>query len=943
MISLNNIANAGAALQYFSADNYYTQDEGLEYSQWFGLGAESLGLKGQVDRAAFFDLLQGKVDGAELGRWIRDSKTGESVREHRPGLDITFSAPKSVSLLAEVLGRQEVRQAHEDAVSHTLRFIESEHTHTRFTEGAQTHVVKTGNLIAGLFRHNTSRDLDPQTHTHAVLMNATQREDGQWRSLSNDAIYQAQRLIGATYTSELAHRLQALGYALERVDDKGNFEVAGITREQIEHFSQRRAEIEAALEARGIRLADATPEQKEEATLRTRAHKKAVDHATLLETWTSRAQALGLDLGKVQEQAEAQRARGGIVRADRITGTQALEFATAHLIEREVVVSGQDLLAVAIEHGAGRVSAHEIQQAFVQMERQGILVQLPDGDYTTRKMLGSERWALEQVRAQRGQTPTIMDGPAVAERLHRQEQVQGFKFTAGQRDAITKVLTSADRFVAVQGLAGSGKTTMLRALRELAQEQGYTVRGMAPTGAATKVLAREAGIASDTVAMFQIKERQLRKDIAFAQVYAPDFQRKQELWVVDESSFLAQRQKARLDYAALKAGAKVVYLGDILQLQAVEAGKPFELAQRNGIETAFMTEISRQKTPDLKKAVDILTSLDQIEQGQRLTNIELKNNARAFDYLDRAGQVQEVKGEAAALVVAVVNEVVGLGPAERERTLVITPFNEERKAINEGVRGGLKSRGELPHKEETHQILVSKGWTRAKQRESQYYRKGDVIRFGRDYRKIDALKGDYARVESVDAALGLVRLRKTDGRSLDWHPAQYTKVEVFNSENRALAVGDLIRMTRSEETFKNGEVAKVVAAQGPEVRVEWQRGKETRMETLNLGLHKHWDHAYASTVHAAQGATQHRTLFLIRASKTVGESQQLAGIEKMAKIFGDRSFYVGITRASHELKIFTDDKVAACRAVTSRQDKTSAAQTIDHQIGRNFTPHSLQR
>lgn len=139
---------------------------------------------------------------------------------------------------------------------------------------------------------------------------------------------------------------------------------------------------------------------------------------------------------------------------------------------------------------------------------------------------------------------------------------------------------------------------MLRSLREMAQEQGYTVRGMAPTGAASKVMTRETGVATDTVSMFQIKARQLQKHIEFAQQYAPDFKRKAEVSKGDcgrilLTESLSLRQQVQMNSMAEKAGAKVVYLGDALQLQGVEAGKPFELAQRAGMETAYMTDISR--------------------------------------------------------------------------------------------------------------------------------------------------------------------------------------------------------------------------------------------------------------------------------------------------------------------------------------------------------------
>lgn len=940
MISMNNVGNAGQALQYFSQDNYYTQDEGLEHSAWFGQGAEKLGLSGNVEKKAFFEVLNGRVDGQELGKWVLNEQ-GEKVKEHRPGTDMTFSAPKSVSILAEVYNKHDVREAHEAAVQKALAYIEKELAYTRASEGGKTMPVQTGNLVVGMFRHNTSRDLDPQTHTHAVIMNATQRADGQWRSLMNDEIYKAQRVIGAIYTAELADRLQALGYELRRSDEKGNFEIAGISREQIEHFSQRRQEIEAALKAKGIDLDGATAQQKEDATLKTRGRKVDVDHQALLDTWKERAREIGIDIQAIEAKAQTAREQGGVVREDRLTGRQAMEFAAGHLVEREAVVTKQDLLRTAIEHGAGRVSPLEVQKAFDKLEKDGDLIKLPDGDYTTKKMLGSEQWALDQVRGQKGQTAQIMAPQAIAARVQAMEKQQGFAFTVGQRESFHKVLTSSDRYVAVQGLAGTGKTTMLKGMRVMAQEQGYTVRGMAPTGAASKVLARETGIATDTVSMFQIKERQLQKDIALAKQYVSDFARKPELWIVDESSFLAQRQKAQLDFMAQRAGAKVVYLGDSLQLQGVEAGKPFELAQKHGIETAYMTEISRQKTPDLKAAVDIIVGRDKLQADSRLTQVALANNSRAFQYMDKAGMVREVGKE--NLINAVVKDIIDMGRAERERTIVITAYNEDRRAINASVRDGLKELGELSRTEQTHEILTSKGWTRAMTKEAQYYQAGDVVRFGRDYQKIDASKGEYMRVLGTEAPQGAVLLQKEDGSTIRWEPRKFNNVEVYEFDSRELAKGDMLRMTRNDGVFKNGEVAKVVAVAGSKVTLEVKHGSEVSKHEVDLSRNKHWDHAYASTVHAAQGATQNRAIFHIRTPENDNERKQAMAFENMAKVFGDRSFYVGATRASHELRIYTNDKAAAAMAVAAKQDKSSALETLQKHERPQPTPERVNQ
>jgi hypothetical protein len=332
-------------------------------------------------------------------------------------------------------------------------------------------------------------------------------------------------------------------------------------------------------------------------------------------------------------------------------------------------------------------------------------------------MISSEIWSLEQVRAHKGQTAPVMTVQQVSQRIAADEArrntesgqrnpAKKFVYTDGQKDALILALTTKDRYMEVQGLAGHRQNHHAQSLEHHGTGAwGTVVRGMAPTGAASQTLSREAGIPSDTVSMFFVKERKLQDDIAFARRYADDFKRKDEMWVVDESSFLSQKQKSLIDALAQTAGAKVVYLGDKLQLQGVEAGKPFELAQNNGISTAYMTEISRQKTPQMKHAVAIMTGHDQLAPGERLNEIELASNARAFNYMDSAGMVREVRESDASLsasgmgggelVQAVVADVLRMNPVERANTLVITPFNKDRHEINAGIRAGLRLAGEL--------------------------------------------------------------------------------------------------------------------------------------------------------------------------------------------------------------------------------------------------------
>lgn len=229
--------SVGRVANYYGdgADDYYAKDG--KAHQWQGRGAEALGLSGAVDDERFRELLAGRVDGrtpGSRGATRQDSHT-------RIGLDLTFSAPKSVSLQALVHGDAGIVAAHDRAVARALEHAE-ERAQARQKTAGKTRIETTGNLIMAKFRHETSREQDPQLHTHAVVMNLTRRADGQWRALKNDEIVKTTRYLGAVYNAELAAELQKLGYQLRHERD-GNFELAHISRTQLEGFSRRSGQI----------------------------------------------------------------------------------------------------------------------------------------------------------------------------------------------------------------------------------------------------------------------------------------------------------------------------------------------------------------------------------------------------------------------------------------------------------------------------------------------------------------------------------------------------------------------------------------------------------------------------------------------------------------------------------------------------------------------------
>lgn len=1023
MLSAHLLKGAQEAEHYFSKDNYYTTEEGFGNSEWTGKGAAALGLSGGVHREQFMELLEGKVDGQELGKWARSEKTGEMEREHRPGIDLTFSAPKSVSLLAEVAGSEEVSKAHDVAVERAIMYLERAAAQARATAGGVTSREDTGNLVVAKFRHDTSRELDPQTHTHAVVLNITQRADGQWRSISNEELLGHIKAAGAYYRAELAGQLSAMGYEIERTHADGRFEVKGFTKEQLEHFSQRSEQIEQALAERGKNRQTATTEEKQTAALDTRQAKKEVDREPLHDEWLSRAKDVGIEWDKIPRDKGVTFARENSAELY-LRAKEAVDYATKHLSERQAAFSAKDLYRHAVEFGTGRTTIQAIDKAIRESKKSGDLIPIGDKQerLTTRDAVTAELRMLDALERSKGAVSSMVSTnrldakiEAAQNRLIGDGKIErDNKLNAGQLEAAKLILGTNDRYVGVQGYAGTGKTTMLQVVKAVAEEQGYVVRGLAQSASAAATLEADTGIKSQTVESFLLerqrerekaekeaerttkssdkdkptsrdvmgnryleipgrmfKERQLlvargtvtnalaleavdrlremrpknalakevrahalataRGMVTWERASTTDqvlfraaevaskvkslFQGekpqeaakpKGEIWTVDEASLLGQRDINRLLAEAERVGARVQFTGDVRQLSAVSAGKPFEVMQTaGGMQTAKMTEIHRQKNDLLKDTVaDIIEKREQDAFKKLAGNtVELKDNEKLI-----ARIVADVRQDVGR---EIRHELSGAGEKSHKDTLVITALNEDRRAINDGVRQALKEDGVISGQVRDTEVLVNRGMTKAQASHAENYHEGDVVRFGRDYERLGVKGGEYARVVEV-SDLGTVKLQKADGQTLDWRPAQTSKVEVFHAERRELQAGDKIRFTRNDKDrgLNNGDVAYVKAINGDKATVQL-KGKTVAIDLREV---KHLDYAYASTIHSSQGKTVDATAFHIRG--------------KSGQVFGDRAFYVGATRSRHELRIYTDDKDAALRAVSRDQHKASALEEL---------------
>ena len=890
--SIGAVASPAQGVTYYERDGYYARDDPAhrDASVWAGKGAEALGLSGPVDPDTFKAVLEGKVPdgtGRQLGRRDRDGNI-----HHRPGRDVTLSAPKSVSLAALVGGDGRVVAAHDRAVTRTLAWIEDNAVETRMKDPETGRMVRAGDqgMVAAAFTHDTSRNLDPQLHTHAVLANIVQGEDGKWRTMANERLYASKMLIGALYRSELARELTRLGYAVEKTHADGRFEIAGVPRKVVEAFSTRRAEIEAAMNERG--LGDPARNQRlaQRAALMTRAQKRDVDKEALRESWHRQAAELGFDAralvaGAAQretgkEAATLSRGRQGAEPGMESEADRAVAWAVEHLSERDSVFSRTDLLAATLAWRPGAVAVGEAEGAVARLEKAGTLhaanLPVPGESLTTDKAVADEKETIALMCLGRGRGAAAMRVRAVDKAL------RNGPLTAGQKDAVKLILTAKDRTVGVQGYAGTGKTTMLNRARALLEKRGWEARGLAPSASAARTLAAEAGIESETLQRFLARnagvaegrltlkgEREMR-----------GFYRKTVL-VVDEGS-LASTTQARdlLRIANVLRIPRVVLVGDEKQLDAVDAGKPFAQLQRAGMKTAVMDEIMRQRDPELKAAVEASLAGDV---------------RKAFEKL--GSNVAEVKpGNLAGAAAA---RWLKLSPEERENTGLMAPSHALREEINAIVRERLIRDGAISGPAMNTERLISRGYTNAEKTLAANYAPGDVVAFHRPYRRLGVEKGDELRVAGIDRDAGVVNLMGKDGKIVAWEPdrlgARTGGVEVYRIDAIELRQGDRIRWTRNDARhgLVNSQTADVALVRDGTVTLRLEDGRALDMRKDDPQL-RHIDRAWASTVHAFQGRTVDTVIAAMEANHRNLTTQ--------------KTLYVEISRARDRAELVTDDR-----------------------------------
>ena len=937
MLSVALVRSAGGAANYFAADNYYTRADADRSGEWLGEGAARLGLEGGVDPKIFEALLRGELPTGE--------RVGGGTRAHRAGVDLTFSMPKTWSLIALVGGDRRILEAYREAVKETLGWAERNAAHARIEVGGREKIVPTGNLVVALFQHDTNRNQEPNAHFHAVVANVTQTVDGKWRALRNDKLWSYNTLLNAMTMAHFRGSVEKLGYETGPVLKHGNFEAAGIPRDIVMAFSSRRREIldqAAQMRHRGPKVMDA-------ATLMTRAAKPGIeDRTALVEGWRQVGRDVGMDFTDLIARANARAAKDigmtGLIadsvrqlsvrgrewiatftkaiggrendpllppylarkEKDEIAAAHAVASAVRHLSEREAAFTLTDIYKAALDFGLPTTMA-KVEARTQRLIENGNLLR-GDGDnhgiVTTMDALAIEERIIAQADAGRGTVQPVLAPEVAVKRLQEHAQASyGLRLNVGQEAAGRLLLSSANRIVAIQGVAGAGKSTLLRPVAEILRTEGHRVIGLAVQNTLVQMLEKDTGIASTTVAKFLRAHRDLLRsspDPARLEAARNDF--RGSIILLDEASMVGNADKEKLvRLANLLEVQRFAAIGDAKQLGAVDAGKPFAVMQAAGVETATMGINIRARDEMLRDA-QYAAQAGKIDRAMALLAPHTVETA------DRPA-------------ITAAETWLSLTPLERERTAIYASGRRLRGEVNEAVQAGLKANGELGEPALRLDTLVRISATREELRYASTYEKGQVAEFDREQRAQSLPAGQH-RVEKVDRKNGIVTLRDAYGRKHRFDPGRLKPreardpLQLFERRSLDIHAGDRIRWTDSDHRrgLYNSDQAQVLDIDRKGVMIRTSAGTEQHLKPGDKMLER-LDLAYALNAHMAQGLTSDRGIAVMDSSERKLASQQ--------------TFLVTITRLRDGLTLVVDNASRLGAAIERNPgDKTSALETL---------------
>jgi conjugative relaxase-like TrwC/TraI family protein len=886
VLTIKTQCNLSNAEKYFEEHlqlgDYYSQKNQV-LGEWFGTGAERLGLTGVVKEADFLKLCRNeRPDGdgtltqrLKTTRWDEDRMA--EVANRRVFYDFTFSPPKSVSVQAFVAKDGRIIEAHNRAIRIAAKELECL-AGTQVHQGRKTSERLTGKVVCALFRHETSRALDPHLHTHCIMFNATyDAVENRWKALSNYEMLQARKYVENLYYHELARDLHRFGYEIEN-HSRGDFQVVGIPKELCARFSKRHNEIDERIE----KLLREKPElaggnlKELRAQIAQAERSRKISGIQLPEL--ERLWASQVTPGERQSLSELLRQTKLETSVNRLPVAEAaILWAEDHLFDRHSVLREHELWSAALERQRGQ-SFNVDDLKMVSERRQYLRSEYAPGKITIRQILDRE-WEIICL-AQDGK----WKHPAF-----NQDHKASSGLMPDQKAAAEKILRSEDFVTLFCGGAGTGKSHTLREIGDGLTSGGHAIQVIAPQRQQALDLKSSFG-ETQTVSEFLTKRRMIPRSVV----------------IVDEAGQIGGKQMHELLTFVHQHGGRVILSGDTRQHGAVEASDALRAIEKySGLEPVRLTKIRRQN-PKLGETKSERKRIKQYRAAVR--KAQTGHYAESFDRLDQLGAIAECRtvDEQREQLMAGYVEL-----AQRKSSVVVVSQTwVEIHEINERIRIGLRKASLIGKEDATVLAHERIDLTDAQKRDERFYPAKAVIIFNRDTGEFR--KGDQGKLLKVTSTHLLVETESRAGKIAFKHLERLT---VCRPVEMALTPGDRLQLKANAEAsdgkpLVNGELVSVksLASDG---RIHLQDG---RILPSNF---RQFVRGYAVTSYGSQGKTVEHVLFSDSAVKAATNNQQ---------------WLVTISRGTRGIKIFTQDKERLQENVARLGNRELAIELVEPEV-----------
>ena len=861
MVTAKTQYNLANAREYFEehlcVGDYY--DEGQRVAgEWLGLGAQRLGLAGKVHADDFLRLCENQhpSSGETLTQRLNTTRTegGENAANRRIFFDFTFSPPKSVSI-AGFLGEDErILQAHARAVRTALAEFESFAATRIRVGGAQTDRL-TGNFVAAIFTHDTSRALDPHLHTHCIVFNATfDAVENRWKALQNYELLRARKFAENTYYHEFARALRSFGYRIHNLP-RGDFEIVGVSEEICRRFSKRDSEIDQALaklladrpELGGANIAELRAKLATEKRTRKQKDLSRDELRKLWEAQLSKSEQASLRQLSEQPNNRAKK-------QNRVSIGEAVQWAEEHLFDRNSVVLECQLWQEALGRARGESFSVSELKEFTQ-QRGYIRDEAHPGELTLREVLLREWEIVQAAKESAGDCRPLVSNPRPANPQLDNEQ----------RQALEALLHSTNGVSIFRGGAGTGKSFVLRELVEQLRQSGRGVVVLAPQRQQVAEMEMAGFPSPTTVANFLI-----RRELADSAVT-----------VVDEAGQIGGRQMLELVRLIKERHGRLVLSGDTRQHGAVEASDALLAIERHaGVKPVELRKIRRQD-PSLGRDVEERKHIRRYRKAVESAAAGKLDDS--FEQLDKMGAIVACGiGEQADKLA---DEYLRLAEKNASAVVVSQTWGEVHR-VNSRVREALKGKGFLGAVDSDVQALEKIDLTNAQKHDERFYPPDAVIVFNQKVR--DAEPGAKGKLAGILKTSVLVEV---GGKFVTVSNRLLDRLSVCQAREISIANGDRLHLKANRKLASGGCVTNGEIVIVKSVRADG--GVELTDGRILDKSFREFLPGYAVTSYGSQGKTVDYVLFSDSTVKAATNAQQ---------------WYVTISRGRRGIRIFTPDK-----------------------------------